>query len=148
MAGKEGVSKYIIPTPNYFDTNKDQNFHENQTPQNTPSNNKVKGGLNYNLEDIDFNKYKNAEEDDEEDNRFKNNHSKQFCDNIYIGIGKKGIHNEGSEVRLCDNIFCNKCSSKVVIKDTYYSCKCSSQLASEEPKSIKDYDLDWDCDGH
>ena len=117
--------------PNYFDTN----HEDGQTPSNTPSN-KSKGTLNFNMNDLEFNKKVKKEiEDNSNDNEFKDNNAHKdpiYCKTIILGKLPLGHylkeHNNNSklnentnkeneenveELKTCCKLYCNRCNNKV-----------------------------------
>lgn len=144
--------------PNYFESEV-----EGQTPSNTPSN-KQKGQIKYDLNNMNFNKIQNQEE---EVNESENTH---FCASILLGKLPQGYCKDND--KCCSKLYCNRCQNKVSIvhgfkfkesSDTSkiineclekddnfnsYNCKCCKVSISEEVKNLSEFNFDWECDGH
>lgn len=136
-----------IPIPNYFDLNDD-----GQTPSNTPSN-KLKGGLCYDLKNIDFSgkldNFQSKFDDNEleEEDMFANH--KEYCDKAYIGRGNFGTYKENMQLFCCPNLYCNRCFSKInKISNSRWDSKSGHGLILKSKEALQDNlvpDEEFDC---
>ena len=110
---KQDKKDKILSMPKYFESNDD-----GQTPSNTPSN-KVKGvGLSYDLKNMDFsskldNFHSKFDIGEVEEEEYDHHNNKEYCEKAYIGKGKIESNSENIEIHCCQNLYCNKCYSKV-----------------------------------
>ena len=127
--------------PNYFDS-----VHEDgQTPSNTPSN-KAKGTLNFNMNDLNFNKKVKNEMENNKD-KIDNSSLKDpiYCNSIILGklplghqlteVTLTDLDNKSLEIKTCCKLYCNKCNNKI----TYISdSKFKNEYKSGKPAILKD----------
>ncbi len=154
--------------PNYFELNGDSG----QTPSNTPSNKKGLG-IQFNLDNLNFNsKIKNEENNESDEDRIQIEN--EFCLKLYLGKIPQGHYVNDKEPKSCSKLYCNRCNSKVNfihgqklskghddqphklkeftendINFNIYCCKCTSKSLDNDCILLEKVGIDyWECDGH